>query len=249
MTTIDQVIEKLDEIVEICKAEGLRAGYFAVLYRHVTKRIKVGIENGEFDDNPRMEKLDILFALRYIEAFEAYRNGQPLRESWKNAFEAAVSSKYVVMQHLLLGINAHINLDLGIAASETVRGGAIWDLKNDFDSINLTLASLVDGVKANISKISPLFGWLIHLAKGKDEMFLNFSIGVAREGAWKFAGEYHLSSQQSVEITNRDKKIAALADQLTQPGKWLGFLLSIIQFFEFRSDTRNMEILEDIVAD
>lgn len=249
MTTIDEVIEKLDEIVQICKEEGCRAGYFAVLYRHVTKRIKAGIQNSEFEDNPRMEKLDVLFAIRYIEAFEAYRNGQPLTQSWKNAFEAAESSKLVVMQHLLLGINAHINLDLGIAASQTVSGGNLANLKNDFDLINTILSSLVDGVKANISKISLLFGWLIKLAKGNDEMVLNFSIGVARDGAWKFAGEYHLSSNQNQEIQMRDTKIAAIANGLVNTGKWLTFLLAIIRFFEFRSDTRNMEILENIVED
>jgi hypothetical protein len=247
MTTIDQVIDRLDEIVEKCKRENLRMGYFAILYRHVTREIKNGILAGAFEDNPRMEKLDVLFATRYIEAFEAYSKGLPTTESWQRTFDAAEHSKHLVLQHLFLGINAHINLDLGIAASETVRGESIEHLKNDFDSINITLASLVDGVKANISKISPLFGWLIQLAKGKDEMFLNFSIGIAREGAWKFAGEYHLSKQQAVDIATRDKKIAALADQLTQPGKWLGFILTIIRFFEFRSDTRNMEILEDIV--
>src|SRR5690606_20835257 len=108
-------------------------------------------------------------------------------------------------------------------------------------------SSMVDGVKANISKISPLFGLLISLANGKDEMLLNFSIGLARDGAWKFAGEYHICPDQPAEIANRDIKIAKIAHGLVNTGKWLSFLLSIIRFAEFRSDTRNMEILETIV--
>ena len=46
----------------------------------------------------------------------------------------------VILQHLLLGINAHINLDLGIAAVETSPGNQLAPLKNDFDMINKLLA-------------------------------------------------------------------------------------------------------------
>lgn len=249
MNTIDEIILKLDEIVEKCKQQGLRSGYFAILYRHVTIRIKQGILAGEFEDNPRMERLDVIFAIRFIDAFEAYYNDQPLTESWKKAFEAADTSSLIVMQHLLLGINAHINLDLGVAASETQNGNDISQIKNDFEKINSILSSMVDGVKANISKISPLFGFLISLAKGKDEMLLNFSIGLARDGAWKFAGEYHTCPDQPAEIVIRDLKIANIAHGLINTGKWLSFLLSIIRFTEFRSDKRNMEILETMVED
>jgi len=54
MSSIDSVIQKMDTIVAQCRRENLRAGYFAVLYRYVTLRIKQGIENNEFDDGGRM---------------------------------------------------------------------------------------------------------------------------------------------------------------------------------------------------
>jgi hypothetical protein len=37
----------------------------------VTKKVKNGIENNLFDDGPRMEKLDVIFAKRYIDAYKA----------------------------------------------------------------------------------------------------------------------------------------------------------------------------------
>jgi hypothetical protein len=246
MTTIDEVLIELDSIVEICSREQICDGYFAVLYRLVTRRIKEGIENDEFMDNKRMEQLDVLFAKRYIDAFHAYRKEKPVSSSWNESFDAGKESRYVVLQHLFLGINAHINLDLGVAASETMAGKDLYGIKKDFDSINAILESLVDGVKANIGKVSPVFWWLIGFTRGRDELLLNFSIQIARDGAWNFAGEVHHSSDRDRLILERDANIARLARRLTNPGKWLGFLLKLIRYGEFKSPDAIMQRLETI---
>lgn len=53
----------------------------------------------------------------------------------------------LILQHLLLGINAHINLDLGIAAAQTSPGDDLPDLRNDFVEINRVLVRQVDGIR------------------------------------------------------------------------------------------------------
>lgn len=169
-------------------------------------------------------------------------------ESWRLAFEASRDSGHLVLQHLFLGINAHINLDLGIAASETMLGKDLAGIKGDFNKINSVLAELLDGVKANISTVSPIFGWLIPLAKGRDEMLLNFSIQVARDGAWKYAGEYHLDPHKDFQVRERDTNISKLAKKLINPGKFLAFIVKIVAFAEWKSVSRTMEQL-DIVAE
>ncbi|MBC6366564.1 DUF5995 family protein [Algoriphagus sp. AK58] len=247
MNTIDEVLVRMDHIVAECKSNQSRIGYFAVLYRQVTRRVRDGILAGEFEDNPRMEVLDILFAKRFIDAYELWKAEKKPTESWRLAFEASKNSGHLVIQHLFLGINAHINLDLGIAASETMSGKNLDDIKGDFDKINSVLAELVDGVKANISMVSPIFGWLIPLAKGKDEMLLNFSIQIARDGAWKYAGEYHADFNKDFQIQDRDKNISALAKKLINPGKFLGFLIKIVAFAEWKSVSKTMEQLDSMV--
>ncbi len=249
MKSIAEVLIRMDGIVNECKAKELRIGYFAVMYRLVTLRIKQGVENQEFEDNQRMERLDVLFAKRFIEAYEIWHLNEKTTRSWEVAFEASRSNSYLVLQHLFLGINAHINLDLGIAASETMKGQNLNLIKRDFDQINSILAELVDDVKSNISTISPIFGWLIPLAKGKDEMLLNFSIQLARDGAWKFAGEYHLASDQESQIQNRDKKISRIAEKLINPGKLLMFLIKIVGFAEWKSVSKTMDQLNEIGND
>lgn len=244
--TIHDLLKEMDRIVEVCRRENLRAGYFAVLYRMVTQRILEGIEAEEFEDNERMERLDILFALRYIEAFDAWSDGKPVTRSWRVSFESAESDSLVVMQHLLTGINAHINLDLGIAASETMKGEPISRLKEDFDRINAILESMTEGVKQNIGKVSPLFRLLIWLARGRDDMLLNFSIRIARDGAWEFAMRYHHSHEKEGLISRRDIVIEALAHRIVRPGRLLKRVLSVIRLGEVKSTGSVMDTLEKI---
>ncbi len=248
MKTIDEVLVRMDEIVEECKTRQSRAGYFAILYRQVTRRIKAGILAGEFEDNPRMEVLDVLFAKRFIDAYDQWKGGLKPTESWRLAFGASEDPKHLVLQHLFLGINAHINLDLGIAAAETMAGKDLAGIQGDFNQINAVLAELVDGVKGNISAVSPIFGWLIPLAKGRDEMLLNFSIQIARDGAWKYAGEYHADTNKEFQVSDRDKNISKLAQKLINPGKFLAFLVKIVCFAEWKSVSRTMDQL-DFVAE
>ena len=68
--TIDEVIIRLDEIIEDAITEESRLGYFAALYNRVTIAIREGIRDDAFDDNQSMERLDIAFANRYIEAYD-----------------------------------------------------------------------------------------------------------------------------------------------------------------------------------
>jgi hypothetical protein len=247
MQTIDEVLTRMDEIVGECRVNQSRIGYFAILYRQVTRRIREGILNGEFEDNPRMEKLDVLFANRFIDAYDLWKIGQKPSQSWLLAFEGSKNSNHLVLQHLFLGINAHINLDLGISASETMTGNNIAGILGDFNKINAVLAELVEGVKSNISTVSPIFGWLMPLAKGRDEMLLNFSIQLARNGAWKFAGEYHSAADKKLSILNRDLSISSLANKLINPGKFLNVITKIVGFAEWKSVSNTMDQL-DVLA-
>src|SRR5690606_22160887 len=129
---IKEVLNQLDAIINYCRINQHRNGYFATLYKHMTLAVKQGIEKGMFDDGPRMEKLMVIFANRYLSAWEAYNNNQPCTNAWCATFDACRQNDLVVFQHLLLGINTHINLDLGIAAAQTVSGDQIHEMQADF---------------------------------------------------------------------------------------------------------------------
>ena len=73
---IDEVIAQLDDIIARSIRDGSRLGYFAALYRKVTAKVKEGIAQGRFEDGPRMERLDVTFANRYLEAMDQFRRGK-----------------------------------------------------------------------------------------------------------------------------------------------------------------------------
>ena len=225
--TIDQVIEVLDNIILETEINKSPLGYFAVLYRKVTIKVKEGIAANFFDDGPRMEILDLVFAKRYIEAYYAYQKNESVTTSWLKTFE--LSTKYwpIVLQHLLMGMNAHINLDLGIAAAEISRGQNIEDLKNDFNKINEVLSDLVNEVQNDLAEIWPALKVILKLAGNVDDFLVDFNMKTARDGAWKFAksiADLQGDEWQS-QIENRDQKVAVKSRIITHAG----FIARIIQ--------------------
>jgi hypothetical protein len=189
--SIPEVISALDTIIEQSRIEKHRMGLFAALYRQVTRRVKHGIEQGRFDDGARMERLDVVFANRFLTAYQAYRAGQPLTNAWRVTFEAARKPNLFIIQHLLLGMNAHISLDLGIAAAEIGRNQPIADLEHDFNEINLLLTEMVNDVQRILDKNSLTWSLVDILAGKIDEHLAEFGIEHFRKRAWQVAQSLH----------------------------------------------------------
>lgn len=217
--TIDEVITDLTNIIELADSEASRIGYFAALYRRVTIRVKEQIAGGFFLNAAQMERLDVEFANRYLEAYGQFRNGQPTTASWAAAFNATRSWRPLIIQHLLLGMNAHINLDLGIAAQKTCPGELLPSLKPDFDAINQILAEMVQPVETQLAGVSPWIGLLNKVNAKADEVILNFSMKIARGAAWKFALELNEAGHgdRTAVITRKDEEIAQLAATVASP--------------------------------
>ena len=222
--TIDQVVAALDAVVADAIATQSRLGYFAALYNRVTMAVRDGIRAGSFEDGARMGRLDVAFANRYLAAHEQFRRGVTTPASWRLAFEAGMRLDLSVLQHLLLGINAHINLDLGVACAEIAPGSAIDGLEADFNRINDLLASLLPEVELQLIEISHLLGVAIDIADRMDDLdgrIGNFSMREARRSAWRFARLLaHLGGPltREVAIKARDQEIALLAFKLQEPG-------------------------------
>jgi hypothetical protein len=239
-TTIDEVLSRLDVIIDDCIRTNDRAGYFAALYHKVTDNVKDGIAAGRFEDGKRMERLDVLFANRYLAAYDQWKAGQPVTGSWKVAFDTTKKSLPLVLQHLLLGMNAHINLDLGIAAVETTKGSDLKNIHIDFDSINAVIASLTYEVIGELNRVSPLLSLMGLHATNYNSILIQFSIGNARDGAWCFAEE--LSAKSAGDYNNciaaRDKNITQLAESLIHANTLLRITLWIIHLFEWKKPSR-----------
>jgi hypothetical protein len=245
-TTVDEVIAFLDQIIEENKEIPNTMGYFAALYHKVTCKVKEGVENHFFDDNPRMERLDVIFANRYLQAYTNFKNDVPTSKSWLAAFDEADNYWFIVLQHLPLGMNAHINLDLGIAAAEVMKGKNIEDLKDDFDKINVILGELVQDVEKELSLIWTFLAKIIKVTEKFDTILIDFSMKLARDGAWKYAKLVANSPETtwSQLITERDEKVTKKARIVINPGFLIKILFKIIRLEERGSIKTKIEILE-----
>ncbi len=234
LNSIDEVITALGTIIATAEANESTLGYFAALYQKVTIKVKMGIAEGFFEDGPRMEQLDIVFAQRYLAAYQARVVGQPTTASWQRAFDLSTEYWPIVLQHLIMGINAHINLDLGISAAKVSKGQDIQALAEDFKRINTVLAELVQEVQDDLARIWPNLIWILKRARRVDDFFIDFSMELAREGAWRFAES--LAAQPEEEwpalIAARDEKVARQSGIISHPGKIASFLLGIARLGE-----------------
>ncbi|WP_345984684.1 DUF5995 family protein [Sulfurimonas sp. HSL-1656] len=245
-TTIDDVLERLRQIIRHAEATGNTMGYFAALYHRVTAEVKHKIAEGYFDDGARMARLDVCFANRYLEAYDAYREGRPVTRAWQYAFDAAGTKRYIVLQHLFLGMNAHINLDLGIAAAETAPGEAIASLENDFKKINTILTGMIDEVQRQLAAIWPLLHLLDRLALRTDEKLAAFSMGKARDAAWHNALELSRmnGTAAAASIDALDAKVIDYAELVARPGPLATTLFLLVRLGERGSVTRKITILD-----
>ncbi|MEM9918248.1 MAG: DUF5995 family protein [Bacteroidota bacterium] len=244
--SIDDVLDRLDEIIEDNIREEQLFGAFAALYRGVTARVKAGIATSRFEDAARMEKLDVVFANRYLEAYDQYQNGQRPTRSWQLAFDATRSSNLLLIQHLFLGMNAHINLDLGIAAAQIAPGAQIHSLENDFMEINQLLSEMLSETQDKIGQISPLFWLLDWIGGSSDEKLADFSLKVARDNAWRIA--CRLAPLSTLDL---QRQIPAIDDnvfafgQLIQepPGFFRSRLFRLVKWLEEKSPRKMIEVL------
>lgn len=211
--------------------------YFAALYKQVTVAVKDKIEEGYFDDNSRMEKLDVIFASRYLLAHHQYQNGEKCSASWKIAFDAAHWWSPLVLQHLFVGMNAHISLDLGIAASEA-QPTDIDSIHNDFDKINEVLGSLVNEVQDQLSSIFwPLkpIDWILG---GVDEKIAKFAMDFARDEAWEVAIAYshlHTVEGRATYIETRDKDVSKYGIKIVRPAAFTSVFIRLFRPLEYGS--------------
>lgn len=215
---INEVIVILKNIIAVETEEGSPMAYFAILYHDVTVAVRDAILEQRFEDNPRMEKLDVIFANHYFDAYKAYHEDTYVSQCWKLAFESTTHFQPTILQHILAGMNAHINFDLSQAVIDTADDDTT-SLKNDFLLVNTILSEQVDAIQDKLAKIWPIMRLLDWIAGKTDEAVIDFSMVKAREAAWKHAEVlFELSEEKRSEYRlSMDNKGAYYGNKVINP--------------------------------
>ena len=107
--------ETADELRTIAQSCNDAAGYFPAMYSRVTTQIANSIDAHMFADGDRMNVFATEFASRYTRAFT---QEIPRASCWQASWDVADDGNLLIVQQLLLGINAHVNYDLPQAVAE-----------------------------------------------------------------------------------------------------------------------------------
>lgn len=225
------IAEVAEELRDLARASDDALGYFAAMYARVTSRVATSIAQGRFEDGERMDRFATTFARLYTGS-RSRPAGRP--RCWQATVDVARNADLIIVQHLLLGINAHVNHDLAQAvvavADET---GDLRAVKPDFDAINDVLAAVYTDLLRDLDRVSRWTNEAGALGGGR---LFNFSLGRARDQAWGTAQRlFPLSSgDRAREVAELDRLTSVLAFLITRPGLPGRLLLRVARRFEER---------------
>jgi len=223
----------LDDTIEELRSVALSAddasGYFAAMYARVTDRVDDQIREGGFDDGPRMARFARSFADWYLGPREGRR---PRPRCWQAADDVAGDGRLLIVQHLLLGINAHVNHDLPQVVVELADGAAsVADLRPDFDAINDVLAATQPAILRDLGRSS---GWTQLLAWHGASKLFSFSLDRARDQAWSTAVRLNGldGAARDADVRELDRLVTVLAHLVASPTPPLSWLLPVARWLE-----------------
>lgn len=151
------------------------------------------IEVGEFNDSKWVSALLDRFAEYYFNALTAYELNSPATPAvWQLTHRAAGRSETLVLQNLLLGVNAHINYDLVLTLVEMLEPE--WrklaplqreERYTDHCHVNHVIGQTIDAVQDEVVEdYSPLLDVVDKLMGRIDEWLISHLITDWRDEVW-----------------------------------------------------------------
>jgi hypothetical protein len=89
--------------------------FFLATYLRTTYAVRDEVLRGNFGDVEWVEQWDVAFADLYLQALAQWNGGDQPRTPWQVAFSTTLGPRLPPLRHVLLGINAHVNLDLPLS--------------------------------------------------------------------------------------------------------------------------------------
>lgn len=219
----------IEELRAVALAADDASGYFPAMYARVTERIALAATDGRFAEPDAMLRFAGEFAAWYLRP----RSGAPpIPGCWTAGWDVAGDGDLLIVQHLLLGMNAHINYDLpNVVTTLAVERGDLAGMRADFDAVNDVLVATMPDVLHDLGRLSK---WVnLAAARGGGRAF-HFSLAAARAQAWRAAERmYRLdAAARPAAAAELDEAVRVLAYLVTQPGRPARWLVPIGRMLE-----------------
>jgi hypothetical protein len=227
--TLDATIDTLDRIA---RSATDASGYFPALYGYVTRCVRDRLPS--FEDPDRMARLATTFAGLYVDAFQAHTSGEKPARCWQATWDVAGDGRLLVVQHLLLGINAHVNYDLPRAVVATADAtGDLGTVRGDYDHVNDILAGAFGEVVRRLDRVSRWANEAVRLGGGR---LFNFSLERARAEGWRTATNLFplAAADRRRYEAELDELVSVIAYLVTRPVFPASAFVPILRSFEQR---------------
>lgn len=199
MSKRQPVVERMQEFVLRWQEEADRRAIFLNCYMLMTGNVLVAIERGEFRDGHWVNRLLHRFAGYYFRALDAYEAdpaGTPA--VWRVTHRATAAPDTATLQHLFLGVNAHINYDLVLTVADMLEPewAQLAESRRrqryaDHCHVNAVIGRTIDAVQDEVvERATPSMDVVDRLLGRLDEWLTSRLITHWRDEVWHNAVRY-----------------------------------------------------------
>lgn len=227
MHTADHLLTRMFSQADVWEKNGDQRYIFQRCYGMMSSNMAAAIENGRFTDARWVNELMLRFADYYFDALDLYEKDRALSPPvWRQAHDAAREKHLHILQHLLLGINAHINYDLPLVLYE--RLCTEWPMlaeegrrvrHDDHETVNRIIAETIDSVQDTVIEPRAPFMAVVDRLMGRmDEWLLSQLIAGWRADVWRVALDLLAAGSPGQRETIRqaqEKKVLERGYELT----------------------------------
>jgi len=226
----DVLVRMEQQLAELDRA-GDPARFFLGTYLRTTRAVADALDDGTFEDPAWVAELDVAFAQLYLDALAAYRRDpESAPATWRRAFAADPSLPPEA--HVLLGVHAHINVDLPQALIATMPPGDFTDhgicakRRRDHGRIDRVLASRVAAEDDELARISGPPPLLDRLLRPFNQLGTQRFLREARAKVWANTVALNRARRQGPEpyaalLAQLEELSAAKVTELQAPGQVL----------------------------
>lgn len=154
---IADVVRRMEQELARLEAEQDPARFFLGTYLRTTKAVGAAIDAGRFEDPAWVTRWDVVFADFYLDALAAHRRDPASAPpTWRKAFAAPASLPPEA--HVLLGMNAHINVDMPQALLRVIppedfeNGDLVASRRRDHCRVDEILADRIGPEEAELER-------------------------------------------------------------------------------------------------
>ncbi|MFN1833751.1 DUF5995 family protein [Balneola sp. MJW-20] len=186
------VLNEMDRYISTWKNSGDRRYIFLSCYRTMTANMLQALKDSRFKDPLWVEALLNHFAKYYFRALECYDCGNHTPLVWQQVHSITRKQEHHILQHLIIGVNAHINYDLVLSLYDILQpewSGLDKKMReirySDHCTVNYIIASTVDTIQEQIlNPEDPKIRWIDLILGQLDEYLISALISSWREKVW-----------------------------------------------------------------